>query len=158
MWIAGTAVVVLVVPAVGWLLRVRRRLVVVDVDGNSMRPTLVAGTRVLVRRARVADVHVGQIVVIERPYRDQRGWTWPSGGKASGRSWMIKRVAALAGDPVPRAVAERLPSEPRSVVPPDHLVVLGDNESDSIDSRALGYVPGDQVIGVVLRRLRPVSR
>ena len=159
MWIAGTAVFVLVTLVVGGLVRIRRRLVVVDVKGDSMRPALAAGNRVLVGRIRPAEVRVGQIVVIEHPHRDQRGWTWPSGGVVRGRKeWMIKRVAALPGDPVPRVVAECLPTDPGSVVPPGHFVVLGDNKAVSIDSRTLGYVPGERVLGVVLRGLRPVSR
>lgn len=155
--IAGAAVVVLVAFAAAGCLLIRRRLVAVEVVGDSMRPALAAGNRALVRRVRAADVRVGQIVVFEQPRRDQRGWTWPGGHAAPVRRWMIKRVAAVSGDPVPRAVAERLHTVPGAVVPAGHLAVLGDNQADSIDSRVLGYVPADRVLGVVLRRLRTAS-
>src|SRR5439155_27331104 len=106
MWIAGTAVFVLVTLVVGGLVRIRRRLVLVDVKGDSMRPALAAGNRVLVGRVRPADVRVGQIGVIEHPHRDLRGWTCPSGGVARGlKQWMITRVAAVPVDPVRRVGA-----------------------------------------------------
>lgn len=38
-------------------------------------------------------------------------------------------------------------------VPAGKLVVLGDNPESSMDSRSLGYVPGDRLLGVVTRPL-----
>lgn len=114
----------------------RRQLVVVTVIGMSMVPTYEPGERVVVRRAPAHALRRGQVVVFEEP------------GNTGG--WMIKRVAAVAGDPVPRELAGR--SE--TAVPAGRLVVLGDNPNGSFDSREIGYLPGDRVLGVVVRRLR----
>lgn len=114
---------------------VLRRLVVVTVVGMSMAPTYEPGERVLVRRAPAHALRRGQVVVFEEPGRTGE--------------WMIKRVAAVAGDSVPSELADR----PEAAVPAGRIVVLGDNPNGSLDSRKIGYVPGDRVLGIVIRRL-----
>lgn len=130
----------------------RRRLVVVEVDGISMRPTYEPGDRVLVRR-RPGGPRRGQVVVIEPPDQDG-GWSRlpPLDGRLEGRHWYIKRVAAVAGDQVPAAVVDALGSRGATLVPDGKLVVLGDNPR-SEDSRRWGYVPAERVLGVVVRQL-----
>ncbi|MEU5427845.1 S26 family signal peptidase [Streptomyces olivoreticuli] len=136
----------------GWvtlaLAALSRKLVVVTVRGASMAPAFQDGDRVLVRRG--PPPAVGHVVVAERP---ARGGMWPGGPVRSaadvrGRQWLIKRVEAVPGDRVPRALA----SVPQERVPPGKLVLLGDNRAVSVDSRELGYFPADRVLGVVLRR------
>jgi signal peptidase I len=109
---------------------IRHRYTVVTVRGDSMRPTYRPGDRLLVRRG---TVHRGQCVVFAEP---------PDG-------WIVKRVLATSGDPVPPG----LPAVTGSHVPPGCLVVVGDDPDRSYDSRHFGYVTGDRVRGVVLRRL-----
>jgi signal peptidase I len=122
-----------------WL---RRRFVSVDVIGISMEPTLRSGQRVLVRRAPLARVHRGQLVVIappaDLPNRD------------GSPPWMVKRAVALPGDPIPAGVPVGT-SDGR--VPAGHLVVLGDNPARSYDSRAAGLFPAGALLGVVVRIL-----
>jgi signal peptidase I len=131
---AGMAVVVLV--ALGVL---RARLVRVTVHGDSMAPTLRHGERVLVRRTRLEALNRGDLVVFRRP-REQT------------RSWMVKRVLAAPGDPLPRAEVPNLWSYRGAVVPVDRLVVLGDNLAVSYDSRQFGFIHGASVLGVVIPR------
>jgi signal peptidase I len=127
------------------LLWVRRRLTVVTVRGVSMVPTLGEGERVLVRRTPGAAVHTGQLVVFQRPL-----WS-PEHGPDS--RWLIKRVAAQAGDPVPATVRAAV-GDHDDRVPPGFLVVLGDNAAHSSDSRRWGYIRTDRVLGVVRRPVR----
>jgi signal peptidase I len=129
-----------------------RLLVVVEVEGISMRPTYEPGTRVLVRRCSLDRVRSGQVVVIERP-EEGTGWAGlpPWDGRLEGRRWYIKRAAATPGDPVPEGVRKAVGGA-QTTVPEGKLVVLGDNPR-SDDSRRWGYVPGDRVLGVVVRRL-----
>jgi signal peptidase I len=119
-----------------WL---RLRLVRVLVNGASMEPTLRAGVRVLVRRVPARRVKPGEIVVFARPRAPERGW-------------MIKRVRAVPGDVVPRRDVPLLWRYPGAHVPPGSLVVLGDNASESYDSRTFGYVRASSVLGVVVVR------
>lgn len=108
----------------------RRRLIVATVVGTSMLPAFRPGERVLVRR-RAPGLRVGDVVVLVSP---------DSAGDPAPRL-LVKRVAALAGDP----------QADGSVVPRDAVVVLGDN--GGYDSRQFGPLPRAQVVGVVLRRL-----
>ena len=94
--------------------------------------------------ARGADrLHPGQVIVIERP-GEEGEWPAPRRGPVGRRRWVIKRVAAVPGDPRPDASlpATRRPAEAR--VPPGKLVLLGDNPDWSNDSRQLGYFPAEQ--------------
>jgi signal peptidase I len=138
----------------GVLVALRRQLTLVTVTGESMRPAYTPGDRVLVRRARVGQLRLGQVVVVEEP---GRGGTWrtpPPRGRAGHHSWMIKRVVALPGDARPEACLPATAGRLGPQVPPGKFVLLGDNAARSYDSRQLGYFPGDRLLGVVLRRVR----
>lgn len=141
---------------------IRRHLVLVTVDGVSMAPALGAGDRLVARRVSASALRVGQIVVVERPVWDggrEARWEWQSGaGPVGARQWMIKRVAALPGDPLPPAVVTLPHTEPAATVPPGTLIVLGDNAAQSIDSRTMGPVPTDRVLGVALCRFGKRAR
>ncbi|SCF83361.1 S26 family signal peptidase [Streptomyces sp. Ncost-T10-10d] len=129
--------------------------VVVTVRGASMEPAYHDGDRVLVRRNRAFES--GTVVVVEHP---AGSWTTappPIGasGPVTHRNWMIKRVMAVPGDPVPRTRVPALAETPDDRVPAGQLVLLGDNPEVSFDSREVGYFPAERVLGVVLRRRIP---
>lgn len=127
-----------------------RGFVTVTVRGASMAPAYRDGDRVLVRRGSRPPV-VGQVVVAERPAKDGT-WAAPplrptaTAAEVHGRRWLIKRVAAVAGDPVPSAAL------PGTRVPEGGLVLLGDNRAVSFDSRDVGYFPTCRVLGTVRGR------
>jgi signal peptidase I len=126
----------------------RQRVLVVTVDGVSMTPTLQPGDRVLARRRIASSVRRGEIVVVTEPGPCRRDD--PTGSRNA--RLVVKRVAAIAGDPQP----SYLPAWarwPTGVVPAGYLVVLGDNAQVSRDSRHVGAVPAERVLGVVTRRL-----
>lgn len=134
-WVALTAVGAVL----AWLLVLRSRLLVVTVHGVSMEPTYHSGDRLLVRRAKLDRVRAGQVVVV-------RVDTTTPDDPTQGR--MVKRAVAVPGDPVPPQIPV-----PGPRVPVDSLLVLGDNSARSNDSRRLGYLPADALIGVVLRQM-----
>lgn len=134
------SVLVALAAVVVWL---RRRLTVVTVSGHSMMPTLLPGERILVRRTPVRRVGRADLVVFARPRTAQH-------------SWMIKRVLAIPGDPVPRRDVPVLWGYSEARIPANRLVVLGDNPADSYDSRHFGYVSAEAVLGVVVARLAPL--
>lgn len=138
---AGLGLVVVLAAVAIW---VRRRLVAVTVTGNSMLPRLGPGTRVLVRRTRDG-VARGDIVVFARP-------------RTTERAWMIKRVLAVPGDPVPRREAPVLWGHPGDLIPARHLVVIGDNPAESYDSREFGYLRAEALLGVVVGQLSEPAR
>jgi signal peptidase I len=135
---------------------VRRKLAVVEVAGRSMEPVLWSGDRVLVRRARLSELRPGLVAVVEMPRLDADGPELPSGWPPRHRKWLIKRVAALPGDPLPAGVPGPGPdpdSDQRGLVPPGMFVLLGDNATWSYDSRMIGCVPAERLLGVMIRPL-----
>jgi len=71
--------------------------------------------------------------------------------EVDGHDWYIKRVAAVAGDPVPEVVIRSRGLAADAVVAPG-VLVLGDHVR-SEDSKHWGCVPVHRVLGVVLRKL-----
>ncbi|MFG1923032.1 S26 family signal peptidase [Cryptosporangium sp. NPDC048952] len=151
--IAGFAVLASVGAGTWWL---RRRFVAVTVLGDSMAPTFAHGDRVLVRRVRLSRVRAGDVVVA--------AWGSPVPGgpfpltasepvpglPPSRDPWMVKRLVAGPGDPVPEAVGAVVPDRE---VPPGRFLMVGDNVAASADSRELGYAHAEYLLGVVVGRM-----
>lgn len=131
----------------------------VVVSGSSMSPTLRDGDFLIVNKISYVfgDAKKGDIVVF--PHND---------------SYYIKRVVATEGDTVKISDgqlyingkpenAEYLSKEVRTagdidiVVKKDRVFVLGDNRSNSLDSRYFGTVEKDILVGKVILRVYPFS-
>lgn len=147
------------------------------VPSASMEPTLAPGDLILADRSTRGTAERGDVVVF-----DGRGYFAPEDG-AGGRFW-VKRVIAVGGDSVrccDEAGAIEVDGEPLEEpylaegtapseitfdleVPEGRMFVLGDNRSDSTDSRFLlgapggGMIPVDRVVGSVDGVLWPPSR
>ncbi|MFI6780638.1 S26 family signal peptidase [Micromonospora sp. NPDC050276] len=135
----------LVAPVVGVVVA-RQRLMIVDVMGDSMAPTLAHGDRLLVRRTR--RLRAGGIVVA----RHQEGGPRDVVTGSAASAWLVKRLVALPGDAVPAAVAPAVGDGVRRV-PAGMAVLLGEHPG-SVDSRRWGFVPLEDVEGVMVGRLR----
>jgi signal peptidase I len=134
------------------------------IPSASMVPTLGVYDRVLVQKAFFSwhDVREGDILVFTHPPLDQ----CPGGGD------LVKRVIALPGqtiysagnsiyinghllaepylpqsDPLGPSIASR---EHPYRVPPGEFYMLGDNRSDSCDSRFWGPIQGSTIVGKVI--------
>ncbi len=123
------------------------------VDGTSMFPTLQHNERLIINKAvyHLRDPQQGEIIVFNYQPRPRRDF--------------IKRVVATEGDTVEirngsLIVNEEIVEEPYIMnmsahdfgpvqIPPEHLFVLGDNRSNSMDSRdsEVGAVSLEQVRG-----------
>ncbi|MFZ6004414.1 MAG: signal peptidase I [Actinomycetota bacterium] len=135
-----------------------------SVSSTSMEPTLADGDRVLVNKVdyRASQPRRGDIVLIEAP----PGW-------AIGDE-LVKRVVAVGGDtveaadghlrvngvapdesylPVGAGTADFDPIE----VPDGYVFVLGDNRSESVDSRAFGPIPEGTVTARVDAVIWPLA-
>lgn len=120
----GAAVVLL---ALAWA---RSRLIMVTVTGRSMMPAYRDGQRlVVVRRARYA---VGDVIMFRTPV------------KHSDPPWLVKRVAAIAGERVPDDLRVRVGED---IVPAGRLLVRSD--AAGLDSRHFGLLDARDVMGVV---------
>ena len=125
------------------------------VSSQSMSPTLVAGDQVLIDKLSVRwrPPAEGELVVFRDPERHEL---------------VVKRVVAVSGRTVAIEDAELVvdgvvrhePQVDQSridstyfgpvTVPPLSIFVLGDNRSESIDSRTYGSVPLEDVVGRVV--------
>ena len=119
-------------------------------EGPSMQPNLYVGYRVMTEKVsyRFHLPRRGGVVVAERPGNEKS---------------LIKRVVALPGEIVEvrdgHTFINRQPIEepwvthfggpdfPPTLVPPDHVFILGDNRGNSRDSRAIGPVAVDTIQG-----------
>lgn len=156
------------------------------IPSGSMEPTLMPGDRVLVEKPFFHPKR-GDIIVFQDPHpppESDRGIVggvlhWLSEGLGFARPAsedFIKRVIGLPGDTVElrngnlyvngKRVAEpylRGPKDRRdygpTLVPDGELFVLGDNRTDSNDSRyGLGLVPIDKVVGKAFVKIWPFQR
>jgi signal peptidase I len=139
------------------------------IPSASMVPTLAVYDRVLVQKAFFSwrDVREGEIVVFSHPPLDN--CPGPQEGD------LVKRVIALPGQTIYSSgnsiyINGRLLAEPYLPrydplgppiasrqhpyrVPPGEFYVLGDNRSDSCDSRFWGPIQGSSIIGKVVLTL-----
>jgi signal peptidase I len=137
-----------------------------SVTSTSMVPTLQPGTDVLVVKARflIGGIDAGDIVVIEHPEGSDCSI-------ASDARHLVSRVIGLPGQTIwsdNESIyidGERL-DQPgwrnppfgevgtteiaRTEIPSGSYFVLGDNRTDTCDSRAFGPVPGSLVVGEVV--------
>jgi signal peptidase I len=139
------------------------------IPSESMNPTLTTGDRVLVNKLsyRLHDVHRGDVIVFKRP----------PGIAAEPRIHdFIKRVIGLPGDTIEtrgdavfingKRLRERyLPSGTRTVpgierqrVPAKHYWVMGDNRTNSADSRVFRTIAASSIVGRAFVQVWPVTR
>jgi signal peptidase I len=133
------------------LAALRRGFVMVVVSGASMLPTFRPGDRVLVRRTGHRGIEVGGVVVLRSPASEPGQWVPAERPVTVGPlvgSWVIKRVAALPGDPVPGLMRSATAGVP--VVPSGQLLVTADSAGGT-DSRRWGFIPVNRVLGPVVR-------
>lgn len=140
------------------------------IPSASMSPTLVRQDRVLVNKLsyRLHDVNRGDVVVFERPP-----------GETEPIKDLIKRVVATEGETLTvrdgdvfvdgdrldepyLAQADSTESDVcnfdgRVVVPADHVFVMGDNRTNSRDSRCFGPIDEDLIVGRAFVLIWPLS-
>jgi signal peptidase I len=100
---------------------------------------------------RFGRIRRGAVVVFEMPSPDLRWRGAPCRRSPAGYRFLIKRVTAVPGDPVPDYFSLRERTE--TAVPPGMLLAVGDNRDESVDSRAIGYIPAPRILGVAFLRL-----
>lgn len=139
------------------------------IPSPSMEPTLNVGDRVLVNKLsyRLHDVHRGDVIVFERPPGASRG------GDDEIKD-LIKRVVAIGGDTIESrnqlvyVNGERVDEDylepgtptdnlPRQTIPEGHVFVMGDNRTNSEDSRVFGPVDEERIVGRAFMRVLPVG-
>jgi len=163
-----------VVPVLVWvLLALVLRWAVLEprwIPSGSMLPALQLQDRVLVEKLRARlhrPIPIGTVVVFHPPAALLAAGYDP-------KAALIKRVVAQAGDEVEvrdgvlwrngSKAAIDWSAEPMDyqleplTVPPDHLLVLGDNRNASLDSHLWGPLPQKALIGTAVLRYWPLNQ
>jgi signal peptidase I len=157
------------------------------IPSASMEPQLQEGDRVLVSRTayRLHEPRRGDIVVFPSPTAppDDDGLVerWAKDAleavalREPGDDELIKRVVGLPGETISardgrvvidgRVVEEPyLPDGVETVdfgpvaIPEGHVFVLGDNRGNSADSRVIGTIDVDEIVGRAIARIWPPDR
>ncbi|MEV8376853.1 S26 family signal peptidase [Kribbella sp. NPDC056861] len=124
---------------------VRRRYLLVTVQGASMSPALTGGERVLVRRSGPESLRRGDIVVVRWDTEEHKT-------RVPVSMQLIKRVVAIEGDPLPELIAAAAGLPADAPTPAGLFAVLADNLENSMDSRACGLFGAGNLIGVMARQ------
>jgi signal peptidase I len=163
-----------VVPLVAWVAVARLlRWGVIEprwIPSGSMLPTLQLQDRVLVEKVRPKlqlPLEVGTVVVFRSPPVLVEAGYDP-------KAALIKRVVGRPGDTLEvkdgQLWRNGQPAEPDwaaepmdyamapITVPPDHLLVMGDNRNASLDSHLWGPLPNSELIGTAVFRYWPLQR
>jgi signal peptidase I len=136
----------------------------------SMEPTLQEGDRVLVNKLSydLHDVNRGDIIVFERPESGS------DGHPEDDIKDLIKRVVALPGETIEARdgavyIDGRLLDEPYlpddmptndlppTEIPEGRVFVMGDNRTNSSDSRVFGPIDQDLIVGRAFIRIYPLG-
>jgi len=139
------------------------------IPSPSMTPTLEVGDRVLVNKLsyRTHDVHRGDVVVFERPPAASHG------GEGEIKD-LIKRVVAVGGDTLEGRdgqvfvngerieepyLVDGTPTDnlPHQEIPAGFVFVMGDNRTNSEDSRVFGPIDEGAIVGRAFVKVLPVS-
>ncbi len=132
------------------------------VKGASMEPTLQDNERLIANKIsyRFTPPQRGDIIIFKPPLETKRNY--------------IKRIIGIPGDKIqiingevylndekleePYVKYRSFEDLPAFTVPPDSYFVLGDNRSNSSDSRYWGFVPRKNVIGKAWAVFWPLNR
>jgi signal peptidase I len=134
------------------------------VQGTSMETTLHNDERVLVNKflfKLVRQPEPGDVIVFQYPRQPDRDFIKRVVAVAGDRVEMREGKVYVNGQPFPEAPGVRLSDEDLEgvkVVPADNVWVLGDNRSNSEDSRYFGPVPLENIRGLAFVRIWPLQR
>ena len=162
-------VVIIVVALVGALVIRTVLFQAFFIPSESMKPTLKVHDRILVNKLsyHAHDVHRGDIVVFKRSAL--------RGTQESQIKDLVKRVVGLPGETVSTTPDGHVlinghllnepyvhgqptsPGIPSVVVPAHHLWVMGDNRTNSADSRYFGPIDESQIVGRAFVLIWPIS-
>lgn len=141
------------------------------IPSGSMEPTLQIGDRIIVSKLsyRIHAPGRGDIIVFHAPPREASACADPA------IKDLVKRIIGLPGETISSVGNEVLingkpivqpwfpatplgPAITPQKIPANQYFVMGDNRTDSCDSRMWGTLPRSNIIGHVVFRIWPLSR
>jgi signal peptidase I len=141
------------------------------IPSGSMEPTLQIGDRIIVSKLsyNVHNVNRGDIIVFNAPPAEATACADPE------IKDLVKRVIGLPGETISSVgntilINNRPLSQPwfpatplgppiqKQVIPANSYFMMGDNRTNSCDSRSWGTLPGGDIIGHVVLTIWPLSR
>lgn len=164
-WVKAIAIAVILVLIIRWLL-----FMPFIVDGPSMQPNFQTGERVIVNKIlyKIREPKRGEVIVFHVPEENRNfikrvigvegdtiryeGDDLYVNGEKVDETYIkeaVDQAHAEGHDYNNNSLSGNFPNESftESVVPEGHIFVLGDNRPESKDSRMIGFVSLDEVIG-----------
>jgi signal peptidase I len=148
------------------------------IPSGSMLPTLQVGDRIIVDKLsyHLHDIHRGDIVVFARPPLEDQAYAdlvkrviGLPGETISSRDGQVYINGKLLAEPwlpkVDQGVTGTLPGDPNEQfnlpgpvkIPAGEYFVMGDNRTDSEDSRFFGPIPGSLIVGRAVAVVWPLD-
>lgn len=132
----------------------RKSIFIVKVNGDSMQPTFKSGQRLIFFKPIFFDYHYSDVILI-----DVKKWQANISSTSHIKyPYVIKRIIAKQGDKVLDTTNNHLEYVRLFIVPFRHYYVLGDNHHHSLDSRQLGSVPRNSIVGKFVKVLNSNSK
>lgn len=160
-WLKAIIIAVILVVLIRWLL-----FKPFIVDGPSMKPNFHTGERLIVNEILydIRDPKKGEVIVFHVP-SEGRDFIKRVIGVAGDTVKVVGDTVYVNGEPIDEPYIQDeidsrhkenmtynnkdFPNEdfPDGTVPEGHVFAMGDNRSDSTDSRMIGYVPLGDIVG-----------
>jgi len=145
------------------------------IPSGSMLPTLQIGERIVVDKLsyHLHGVHRGDIVVFRKPPLEQADYSdlvkrvigLPGetisavggrvyiDGRPLAEPWLPQPMPVTAPSPLPEGFSLNHPY----IIPAGEYYVMGDNRTDSEDSRYFGPIPGNLIVGKMVLEVWPIG-
>lgn len=158
-WTKSIVIAVVIVVGIRWIVADHYK-----VDGSSMEPTIHHGERVIVNKLlyKIRDPKHGEIVILHAPEGKDyikriialpgeevsvKGDTVTINGKAIAEPYLTDAIKKSLKEGFPYNNMDYPLSDEATIVPKGSVFVMGDNRSFSKDSRSIGFIKIDEVVG-----------
>lgn len=134
------------------------------IESHSMEPNFYEGEFVLVNKLayRLGEPHRGEVLVFHNPDNTDEDYIKRIIGLPGDQVEVVGDSILINGQELPQPFVHNLNPEGTYfgpvVVPENSLFVMGDNRPRSSDSRAIGAIPEDLVVGKAWLRVWPFSK
>jgi len=132
------------------------------IESHSMQPNFYEGEFILVNKLafKLGEPTRGEVIVFHNPGNVEEDYIKRVIGLPGDEVTIREQTVFINGQPLaePYDTREFNDSFGPQTVPPDHLFVMGDNRGNSSDSRRIGPIPEELIVGQAWLRVWPFDK